>query len=191
VGERACYDEGKRCAEALAVSYSRTRQVDVRIARIFNTYGPRMHEQDGRVVSSFVAQALRGQPMTMYGDGQQTRSFCYVSDLVEALVRLMACEPDPGPVNLGNPGEFTIEALAEMVRALVGSSSSVVFRPLPSDDPVRRRPDISKAQQVLGWSPRVPLREGLRSTIEHCRRQMQGMDRSASSERAAVAASPR
>jgi UDP-glucuronate decarboxylase len=192
VGERACYDEGKRCAEALAVSYARTRQVDVRIARIFNTYGPRMHEQDGRVVSSFVAQALRGQPLTIFGDGEQTRSFCYVSDLIEALVRLMACEPDPGPVTLGNPGDFTVAALAEMVRALTGSPSGVVYRPLPSDDPARRRPDISRARQVLGWSPRIAIREGLQATIEHCRREiLRAPESTTTSERAAVAVSPR
>jgi UDP-glucuronate decarboxylase len=207
VGERACYDEGKRCAEALAVSYARTRQVETRIARIFNTYGPRMHERDGRVVSNFVVQALRGEPLTVYGSGEQTRSFCYVSDLVEALVRLMECEPDPGPVNLGNPEELTVSELAELVRSLTGSRSRLARRPLPSDDPVRRRPDISKARQVLGWSPQIPVRDGLRATIEyfreHFRRQMQptpqptpqpmqpAPDRSAAQERELAGASPR
>ena len=200
VGERACYDEGKRCAEALVVSYARTRQVEVRIARIFNTYGPRMDEQDGRVVSNFVVQALRGEPLTVYGSGEQTRSFCHVSDLIEALVRLMECEPDPGPVNLGNPEELTVAELAELVRSMTGSPSRLEHRPLPSDDPVRRRPDISKARQVLGWSPQVPVRDGLRATIEHFREQLRrhmqhapqhAPDRSAPHERERVGASPR
>jgi UDP-glucuronate decarboxylase len=206
VGERACYDEGKRCAEALVVSYARTRQVETRIARIFNTYGPRMHERDGRVVSNFVVQALRGEPLTVYGSGEQTRSFCYVSDLVEALIRLMECEPDPGPMNLGNPEEITVSELAELVRSLTGSRSRLEHRPLPSDDPVRRRPDISRARRVLRWSPEIPVRDGLRATIEyfreHFRRPMQPApqpaqamqptpDRSAAPERELAGASPR
>ena len=192
VGERACYDEGKRCAEALAVSYARTRQVQVRIARIFNTYGPRMHECDGRVVSNFVVQALRGEPLTVYGNGQQTRSFCYVSDLVDALIRLGECELDPGPVNLGNPEELLIAELAELVRSLTGSSSRLEHRPLPSDDPVRRRPDITRARQALGWWPRVRVRDGLRATIEHFQRCLPpSRDRGAEPERTLAGASPR
>jgi UDP-glucuronate decarboxylase len=191
VGERACYDEGKRCAEALATSYARTRQVQVRIARIFNTYGPRMHAQDGRVVSNFVVQALRGEPLTVYGSGQQTRSFCYVSDLIDALLRLMECEVDPGPVNLGNPEEIPIAELAELVRAMTGSSSPLERRPLPSDDPKRRRPDITRARQVLGWSPQIGVREGLRATIEHFRRQLVPASERAEPERARADASSR
>lgn len=169
IGPRACYDEGKRCAEALTVSYARQYGVETRIARIFNTYGPRMQERDGRVVSNFVMQALREESITIYGDGSQTRSFCFVSDLVEALVRLMAYESDPGPVNLGNPTELTIKELAELVVELVGSGSKLAHEPLPQDDPTRRRPDISKAQKLLGWEPRVPARDGLKQTIEYFR----------------------
>ena len=169
IGPRACYDEGKRCAEALTVSYTRQYGVETRIARIFNTYGPRMHENDGRVVSNFILQALRGQDITIYGDGSQTRSFCYVSDLVEALVRLMEHGDDPGPVNLGNPREQTILELAELVRQLTGSQSRIRREPLPEDDPVRRRPDITRAQALLGWSPHVPVEEGIARTIEDFR----------------------
>jgi len=169
IGPRACYDEGKRCAEALTVSYTRQYGVETRIARIFNTYGPRMHENDGRVVSNFILQSLRGQDITIYGDGSQTRSFCYVSDLVDALIRLMDHPDDPGPVNLGNPREQTILELAELVRKLTGSSSKIRREPLPQDDPVRRRPDITRAQTLLGWSPHVPVEEGIARTIEDFR----------------------
>jgi UDP-glucuronate decarboxylase len=169
IGPRACYDEGKRCAEALAVSWQAQYGTDVRIVRIFNTYGPRMHPDDGRVVSNFIVQALRGQPLTIYGDGEQTRSFCYVDDLVDGLVRTMNHETIDGPVNLGNPREFTILQLATMVRELVGSRSELVRAPLPKDDPVRRRPDITRAQQVLGWEPRTTLEYGIPRTIEYFR----------------------
>ncbi len=170
IGMRACYDEGKRCAETLFFDYRRQHGMPIKVARIFNTYGPRMHPNDGRVVSSFVVQALSGEPITIYGDGSQTRSFCYVSDLVEGLIRLMNT-PDEvtGPINLGNPNEITIRQLAEQVVALTGSRSGIEYRALPSDDPVRRRPDIRKARDMLGWSPTVPLREGLSKTIEHFR----------------------
>jgi UDP-glucuronate decarboxylase len=168
VGPRACYDEGKRCAEALAVSYAQQYGVQVRIARIFNTYGPRMLENDGRVVSNFVVQCLRGNPITIFGDGKQTRSFCYVDDLIEGFVRLMASD-EQQPVNLGNPGEFTMIELAEMVRRLTGSSSPLVHDPLPQDDPARRRPDISRAIQKLQWQPTIPLEQGLLNTIEDFR----------------------
>jgi UDP-glucuronate decarboxylase len=149
------------------VAYAQGHGLDTRIARIFNTYGPRMHEHDGRVVSNFVVQALRGQPLTIYGTGQQTRSFCYVEDLIDALVRLMAYPGDPGPVNLGNPEELTVRALAELVLELTGSASTMEHRPLPGDDPGRRRPDISRAQELLGWSPRVSVRAGLCATIDY------------------------
>lgn len=164
IGERACYDEGKRCAETLFVDYQRQHDLQIRIARIFNTYGPRMHPGDGRVVSNFIVQALLGEPITVYGDGGQTRSFCYVDDLVDGLIRLMETELR-GPVNLGNPNELTIQELAKQVIDLTGSGSEIVYRPLPSDDPVQRRPDITLAQQVLGWTPRVQLRDGLERTI--------------------------
>jgi UDP-glucuronate decarboxylase len=164
IGPRACYDEGKRCGEALAASYCAQYGVDVRIARIFNTYGPRMHEDDGRVVSNFVVQALRGQPLTVYGDGNQTRSFCYASDLIDGLVRLMASATTQ-PVNLGNPCETTIAELAALVCRLVGSSSSIRHVALPKDDPSRRKPDISLATELLGWRPCVTLEEGLHATI--------------------------
>lgn len=167
VGLRSCYDEGKRIAETLMMDYHRQNHVDVRIARIFNTYGPRMSINDGRVVSNFVVQALRGQDITVYGQGEQTRSFCFVSDLIEGLVRLMGVENFTGPVNLGNPTEFRVIDLAQKVIELTGSSSRIQYRPLPSDDPERRRPDISLARQVLGWEPRVPLEEGLRQTIDY------------------------
>jgi UDP-glucuronate decarboxylase len=174
IGPRACYDEGKRCAETLAVSYARQYDVQVRIARIFNTYGPRMHENDGRVVSNFAVQALRGAPLTIYGEGQQTRSFCYVSDLVEGLVRLMASPHGADPVNLGNPRETTVLELAELIRKISRSGSEVVRAPLPTDDPARRRPDISRAQQLLdNWTPRVTLEEGLAATIDDFKKRLQ------------------
>jgi UDP-glucuronate decarboxylase len=167
-GPRACYDEGKRCAETLFYDFNHRLSVDVRIARIFNTYGPRMNPEDGRVVSNFVVQALRGQDITIYGDGSQTRSFCYVDDLIEGFLRLMNREePYPAPVNLGNPGEFTILELAEMVIEMTGSRSRMVFMPLPQDDPRQRRPDITRAGEVLGWTPKIPLAEGLRRTINY------------------------
>ena len=164
IGPRACYDEGKRCAEALAVSYARQYDVGVRIARIFNTYGPRMHENDGRVVSNFVVQCLRNKPITIFGEGKQTRSFCYVDDLVEGFLRLMASDVNE-PVNLGNPGEFTMLELAEMTKELTGSKSDFVYEPLPVDDPVRRKPDITRAVERLGWKPTIPLKDGLTRTI--------------------------
>ena len=164
-GPRACYDEGKRVAETLMSDYHRQAKVDIRIARIFNTYGPRMAENDGRVVSNFILQALRGEPITLYGTGEQTRSFCYVDDLVDGLIRLMDADGITDPVNLGNPGEFTMRQLAEMVCRLCGSSSDIVMRPLPQDDPTRRRPDISWARALLGWQPHIPLEEGLTRTI--------------------------
>ena len=167
VGVRSCYDEGKRCAETLFVDYHRQGHADVRIARIFNTYGPRMHPKDGRVVSNFIVQALRGEPITVYGDGSQTRSFCYVDDLVEGFVRLMRLDTFPGPVNLGNPGEFTIAQLAHEVIELTNSSSRIVHQPLPADDPTQRRPDIGLAREKLQWQPTVQLREGLLRTIEY------------------------
>ena len=169
IGPRACYDEGKRCAETLTVSYARQYGVATRIARIFNTYGPRMHEDDGRVVSNFVLQALRDQPITIYGDGTQTRSFCYVSDLVAAFVKLMLLPDDPGPVNLGNPRESTVRELADLVLRLTQSRSELKIEPLPVDDPTRRCPDIGKARELLGWEPRVALEEGLTRTIEYMR----------------------
>jgi UDP-glucuronate decarboxylase len=173
IGPRACYDEGKRCAEALAVSYARQYGVEVRIARIFNTYGPRMHENDGRVVSNFVVQALRGEPMTVYGEGQQTRSFCYATDLIEGFIRLMASPHGVDPVNLGNPRESTVLELAELTRKLAKSKSEIIRAPLPKDDPTRRKPDISRAQQLLdNWSPRVPLEEGVAATIDDFRRRL-------------------
>ncbi len=168
VGPRACYDEGKRCAETLFFDYHRQFGLDIRVARIFNTYGPRMHPNDGRVVSNFIVQALTGEPITLYGDGLQTRSFCFVEDLIEGFVRFMAAPLGvTGPINLGNPSEFTIRALAEMVIELTGSRSQIVYRPLPQDDPMQRRPDISLASQQLGWAPAVPLREGLARTIAY------------------------
>lgn len=167
IGIRSCYDEGKRLAETLMMDYHRQNGVDVRIARIFNTYGPRMAVNDGRVVSNFIVQALRHQPITLYGDGSQTRSFCYVSDLIDGLLRLMNAEGLTGPVNLGNPDEFTIRELAELVVSLTNSRSEIVHRPLPQDDPVQRQPDISRARATLAWEPKVPLKEGLKPTIEY------------------------
>ena len=170
IGLRSCYDEGKRCAETLFLDYHRQNRVDIRIARIFNTYGPRMHPFDGRVVSNFALQAIQGEEITIYGDGSQTRSFCYVDDLVEGLVRLMGHDGDPlGPVNLGNPEEFTIRELAELVVERAGSDSTIRFVRLPSDDPMRRRPDIGLATRSLGWTPKVALRDGLEPTIAYFR----------------------
>lgn len=166
IGPRACYDEGKRAAETLFMDYYRMNRVDIRIVRIFNTYGPRMHPFDGRVVSNFIRQALLGEDLTVFGDGQQTRSFCYRDDLVEGLIRMMDATDLIGPLNLGNPDEFTIEQLAELIIELTGSRSQVVTQPLPVDDPVRRRPDISLARKHLDWQPRVALRDGLEKTIE-------------------------
>ena len=168
IGVRACYDEGKRGAETLCFDYRRRHGLTIRVARIFNTYGPRMHPRDGRVVSNFIVQALKGEPITIYGDGSQTRSFCYVDDLIEGFIRLMKAPEDfTGPVNLGNPGEFTIRELADLVLELTGSKSPLVERPLPQDDPRQRRPDITLAGEALGWKPTVPLREGLLKTIEY------------------------
>ena len=173
IGPRACYDEGKRCAEALAVSYARQYAVEVRIARIFNTYGPRMHENDGRVVSNFAVQALRNEPITIYGEGEQTRSFCYATDLIEGFVRLMASPHGADPVNLGNPRETTVRELAELIRRLAGSKSELIKNPLPKDDPTRRKPDISRAQELLGgWAPAVPLEKGLAATIDDFKRRL-------------------
>ena len=165
IGLRSCYDEGKRLAETLMTDYHRQNKVDVRIARIFNTYGPRMLEDDGRVVSNFIVQALRGQPLTLYGEGEQTRSFCYVDDLIEGLMRLMDTDGLHDPINLGNPGEFTIKQLAEEVIKICGSNSEFTGLPLPPDDPRQRKPDITKAQTLLGWNPTIPLREGLERTV--------------------------
>ena len=173
IGLRSCYDEGKRLAETLMTDYHRQNKVDIRIARIFNTYGPRMLEDDGRVVSNFIVQALRGQPLTLYGEGQQTRSFCYVEDLIEGLIRLMNVEGLHEPVNLGNPGEFTIRQLAEEVIKTCESKSSFTYMPLPADDPRQRKPDITKAQTLLGWNPTIPLREGLKKTVEDFKTRVQ------------------
>jgi UDP-glucuronate decarboxylase len=168
IGIRSCYDEGKRCAETLFFDYKRQHGLEVKVGRIFNTYGPRMHPNDGRVVSNFVVQALSNTDITIYGEGSQTRSFCYVDDLIEAFVRMMATPKDvSGPINLGNPGEFTILQLAEMVIELTGSKSRIRREPLPQDDPQQRRPDITLAKSVLGWEPKVPLREGLQRTIQY------------------------
>ena len=168
IGPRSCYDEGKRCAETLFFDYRRQHQLRIKVARIFNTYGPRMHPNDGRVVSNFIVQALQNQPITLYGDGTQTRSFCYVDDLIDGFVRLMGSPDDlTGPINLGNPGEFTMRELAETIRDLTGSRSSFVHEPLPQDDPRQRQPDISLAKQHLDWVPKIPLREGLKPTIAY------------------------
>jgi UDP-glucuronate decarboxylase len=169
IGPRACYDEGKRCAETLFFDYHRQHKLQIRVIRIFNTYGPRMHPNDGRVVSNFIVQALKGEPITLYGTGNQSRSFCYVDDLVTGMIAMMDQDELVGPVNLGNPGEFTILELANMVKELSGSKSEIVFRPLPQDDPVRRRPDITLAKSKLGWEPTVPLRDGLVKTIAYFR----------------------
>jgi UDP-glucuronate decarboxylase len=165
IGPRSCYDEGKRVAETLAFEYYREHQVDIRVARIFNTYGSRMLENDGRVVSNFVVQALKGIPLTIYGDGSQTRSFCYVSDLVEGLMRLMNGD-HVGPINIGNPGEYTILELAKTIQEMVNPDVELIYKPLPEDDPKQRQPDITKAQKYLGWQPTIPLKEGLKLTIE-------------------------
>ncbi len=178
IGIRSCYDEGKRCAETLFFDYYRQHKVDIRVARIFNTYGPRMHPNDGRVVSNFIVQALKGEDITLYGDGSQTRSFCYVDDLIEGFIRFMDVPWDvdganqgcPGPINLGNPHEFTIRQLAEMVIKLTGASSKLVFKPLPSDDPMQRKPDIGRARERLGWEPTVQLVSGLERTIGYFER---------------------
>ena len=172
IGPRACYDEGKRCAETLFFDYHRQHAIEIKVARIFNTYGPRMHPDDGRVVSNFIVQALRGEPLTVFGEGQQTRSFCFVDDLVEGLLRLMDTPSEvTGPLNLGNPGEFTILALAEMVLRMTRSTSRIEKRPLPTDDPKQRRPDISQAKATLGgWQPKTSLEEGLERTIAYFRR---------------------
>jgi len=171
IGIRSCYDEGKRVAETLAFDYHRQNNVEIRVARIFNTYGPRMLENDGRVVSNLVVQSLKGEPLTVYGDGSQTRSFCYVSDLVEGLMRLMNGD-SIGPINLGNPGEYTILQLAQAVQKMVNPDAEIIFKPLPQDDPRRRRPDITKAKSLLGWEPTIPLQEGLKLTIEDFRNRV-------------------
>ncbi len=170
IGPRACYDEGKRCAETLFFDYHRQNRVDIRVVRIFNTYGPRMHPRDGRVVSNFIVKALTGEPIALYGDGSQTRSFCYIDDLVDGLVGMMKQDTEVGPVNLGNPAEFTIRQLAETVLRLTSSRSEIVCRPLPPDDPVRRQPDIGKARAILDWEPKVALEDGLKETIAHFRK---------------------
>jgi UDP-glucuronate decarboxylase len=169
VGRRSCYDEGKRCAETLFFDYHRENRVDIRVARIFNTYGPRMLPNDGRVVSNFIVQALKGQPLTVYGDGTQTRSFCFVDDLIEGLLRLMKQTETVGPLNLGNPDEFTMLRLAELTLKLVGGKSKIVHQPLPADDPKQRRPDITQARRALKWKPAIALEEGLKRTIAYFR----------------------
>ena len=174
VGERSCYDEGKRVAEALCMDYHRSNGVDIRIVRIFNTYGPNMHLEDGRVVSNFILQALRNEDLTVYGNGSQTRSFCYVDDLVDGLIRMMDQDKHPGPINLGNPDEITIRSLGETIIEITGSSSRIVENPLPSDDPRRRKPDISLAAEVLDWAPSVNLRSGIEQTVEYFRSVMNG-----------------
>lgn len=174
IGIRSCYDEGKRCAETLFFDYHRQHQLDIKVIRIFNTYGPRMHPNDGRVVSNFIVQALKGEDISIYGDGQQTRSFCYVDDLIEAMLLMMASPADfTGPVNVGNPTEFTMLQLAETVLRLTASSSKLVFKPLPQDDPRQRKPDISLANKVLGWQPRVSLDDGLKETIAYFRGEIE------------------
>jgi UDP-glucuronate decarboxylase len=172
IGPRSCYDEGKRIAETLMTDYHRQNNVDIRIARIFNTYGPRMLEDDGRVVSNFIVQALRGEPLTLYGEGEQTRSFCYVDDLIDGLVRLMNTDGLNEPVNLGNPSEFTIKQLAQEVIRICGSESGLTHLPLPADDPRQRKPDITKAETLLGWKPTIPLQEGLERTIADFRKRV-------------------
>ncbi|UYY58532.1 UDP-glucuronic acid decarboxylase family protein [Sphingomonas sp. S2-65] len=168
IGPRSCYDEGKRCAETLFFDYHRQHALQTKVIRIFNTYGPRMHPGDGRVVSNFIVQALTGEPITIYGDGSQTRSFCYVDDLVDGIIAMMDTPADViGPVNLGNPGEFTMLELAELVRELVGSSVEIIHKPLPADDPRQRKPDITQAKKLLNWEPKIQLREGLTRTIEY------------------------
>ncbi len=173
IGPRACYDEGKRCAETLFFDYHREDSVPIKVVRIFNTYGPNMAKDDGRVVSNFIIQALRSLPITIYGDGGQTRSFCYVSDLVAGLFAMMESDSWPGPVNLGNPGEFTIKQLAELVIKMTNSKSEIIYQPLPADDPRQRRPDITLAKEKLGWAPSVPLEAGLQKTIEYFRKVLE------------------
>jgi UDP-glucuronate decarboxylase len=171
IGPRSCYDEGKRCAETLFFDYHRQHKLQIKVARIFNTYGPRMHPNDGRVVSNFIVQALRGENITIYGDGSQTRSFCYVDDLIEGFVRLMSTDPGvTGPINLGNPGEFTMLELAEKVLSLVGGKSKISFHPLPVDDPKQRQPDIAMAKSLLSWEPKICLEDGLKETIKYFRK---------------------
>jgi len=173
IGPRSCYDEGKRCAETLFFDYHRQNRVNIRVVRIFNTYGPRMHPNDGRVVSNFIIQALTGKDLTLYGDGSQTRSFCYVDDMVEGVIRMMSGPDDfVGPVNLGNPGEFSIRELAETIIRLTGSQSAIVSRPLPQDDPLQRKPDIGLAQQRLNWQPTIQLAQGLEKTIDYFKKKM-------------------
>lgn len=173
IGPRSCYDEGKRCAETLFFDYHRQHKLDVKVARIFNTYGPRMHPNDGRVVSNFIVQAIQGIDITIYGDGQQTRSFCYVDDLIEGFIRLMATDADvTGPINLGNPFEFTMLELAEQVLRLVGGKSKLTFHPLPTDDPKQRQPDITLAKEKLGWQPNVQLEAGLAKTVEYFKQRL-------------------
>ncbi|MGA9665068.1 MAG: UDP-glucuronic acid decarboxylase family protein [Gallionella sp.] len=174
IGPRACYDEGKRCAETLFFDYHRQFKIDIRVVRIFNTYGPRMHPRDGRVISNFIVQALSGEPITLYGNGNQTRSFCYVDDLVEAMIRMMNQDREIGPINLGNPVECSIRQLAELVLRLTGSKSELIFRPLPQDDPVQRQPDIGKAVRMLDWQPKVALEDGLKETISYFRKIIKG-----------------
>jgi UDP-glucuronate decarboxylase len=170
IGLRSCYDEGKRCAETLFFDYHRQHELEIKVMRIFNTYGPRMHPDDGRVVSNFIVQALKGAPITIYGDGTQTRSFCYVDDLVKGMISLMSTGPDvSGPVNIGNPNEFTILELATKVKELTNSDSDIVFKDLPSDDPKQRQPDISLARSLLSWEPTIELEQGVKSTIEYFR----------------------
>jgi len=179
IGPRSCYDEGKRCAETLFFDYNRQHGLDIKVARIFNTYGPRMHPNDGRVVSNFIVQALKGEPITIYGDGSQTRSFCYVDDLIDGFLALMATPQGvTGPMNLGNPGEFTIRQLAELTIEMTGSRSKLTFLPLPQDDPKQRQPDITLAREALGWQPRVPLKQGLEQTIRYFDRLLSGANAS-------------
>jgi UDP-glucuronate decarboxylase len=172
IGKRSCYEEGKRCGEALAVAYAQQHRVDVRVVRIFNTYGPRMNEYDGRVISNFITQALQDQPITIYGDGTQTRSLCYQSDLIDGLLAMMDVETNPGPVNLGAPEELTVHEIADTILRVTSSRSKLEYHPLPSDDPTRRRPDISKAQRVLGWEPTIPFADGLVDTIAYYRSRL-------------------
>lgn len=167
IGPRACYDEGKRVAETLCFDYHREHDLEIRVVRIFNTYGPRMHAHDGRVVSNFIVQALKNEPITIYGDGSQTRSFCYVDDLIEVIIRMMDNEENTGPINIGNPGEFTMKELAEKIIELTGSESEITYQELPEDDPKQRQPDISKAKEILDWEPEVKLEDGLKKTIEY------------------------
>ncbi len=172
IGARSCYDEGKRVAESLCMNYHQSHKLEVRIVRIFNTYGPRMDPHDGRVVSNFITQALQGKPLTIFGEGRQTRSFCYVDDLIDGFIRLMDQDQTTGPINIGNPGEFTMLELAQLVLKLTGSKSSLKYEPLPADDPKQRCPDITKAQTILGWSPKIPLEEGLKKTIPYYRQAL-------------------